>query len=388
MSLLFERVWIDQSSMLSKSSKQGVMRVTEISEVRPPGDFIKEELAARGWSQRDLAFILGQTEQQLSPLLSGKRAISPDMALSLGAAFEIDPAFFANLQSLYELSKARRPDPSVKTRAHLQGSFPVREMIRRGWVADAPGTLLELQISQFFEAANDSAPVAFAAKRTYDLANPAQIAWVYRVRQLARRQQVSSFQQEPLREAARDFKNLLIHPEAVEEVAERLAAVGVRLVLVEALPGARIDGVCTWLSADEPVIGISTFYDRIDNFWFVLRHEIEHVLRGDGKQGIGVVDDFSQEPSDSEAELMANRAAAEFLVPQSKMDSFFARKAPYISEKDITGFAAVLGVHPGIVVGQVQHRLGRHDYLKKYQVPVRKYLLDRVIADGWGMLPG
>lgn len=361
--------------------------MSEISEVRPPGEFIKEELAARGWSQRDLAFILGQTEQQLSPLLSGKRAISPDMALSLGAAFEIDPAFFANLQSLYDLSKARKPDPGVTTRAHLQGSFPVREMIRRGWVTDAPGSLLELQISQFFESANDAAPVSFAAKRTYDHANPAQIAWVYRVRQMSRQQNVSAFDPDGLGRVAADFKNLLINPEAVEEVAELLASVGVRLVLVEALPGARIDGVCTWLSDNEPVIGISTFYDRIDNFWFVLRHEIEHVSRGDGKQGIGVVDDFSQGPSDVEAEILANRAAEEFLVPQAKMDSFFARKAPYISEKDVTGFAAVLGVHPGIVVGQVQHRLDRHDYLKKYQVPIRKYLFDRVTTDGWGRMP-
>lgn len=359
----------------------------EISEVRPPGEFIKEELAARGWSQRDLAFILGQTEQQLSPLLSGKRAVSPDMAHALGAAFEIDPRFFANLQSLYDLSRARRPDPGVRTRAHLQGSFPVREMIRRGWVEDAPGSLLEIQISQFFESTNDNRAVAFAAKRTHEHANPAQVAWVYRVRQLARRQQVKPFDRAGLKRVSEDLKNLLIHPEAVEEVAEQLGSVGVHMVLVEALPGARIDGVCTWLADDKPVIGISTFYDRIDNFWFVVRHEIEHVLRGDGKEGIGIVDDFSDMSDNSDAERAANAAAAEFLVPQARMDSFFARKAPYISEKDVTGFAAVLGVHPGIVVGQVQHRLGRHDYLKKYQVPVRQYLYDKVSTDGWGRTP-
>src|SRR3546814_5443748 len=82
--------------------------------VEPPGTFIKLELEARGWSQRDLAFILGQTEQQLNPLLSGKRGITPDMARLLGDAFDVSPQFFLNrseehtseLQSLMRISYA------------------------------------------------------------------------------------------------------------------------------------------------------------------------------------------------------------------------------------------------------------------------------------------
>ena len=58
---------------------------------------------------------------------------------------------------------------------------------------------------------------------------------------------------------------------------------GVRLIFVEALPGSKIDGVCVWLG-DQPVIGITLRLDRLDNFCFVLRHEIEHVLRGDGRE--------------------------------------------------------------------------------------------------------
>lgn len=53
--------------------------------VELPGDIIKEELTARGWSQRDLAYVLGMTEQQLSPMLSGKRAITPDMGSARGS---------------------------------------------------------------------------------------------------------------------------------------------------------------------------------------------------------------------------------------------------------------------------------------------------------------
>lgn len=62
-----------------------------------------------------------------------------------------------------------------------------------------------------------------------------------------------------------------------------LAEAGVRLVFVEAMAGSKLDGACFWLTDDQPVIGMSLRFDRMDNFWFVLRHEIEHVLQEDGK---------------------------------------------------------------------------------------------------------
>ncbi len=66
------------------------------------------------------------------------------------------------------------------------------------------------------------------------------------------------------------------------------------------------------------------------------------------------------------------------------MSSFYARKHPYFSERDIVGFAALMAVHPAIVVGQLQKRMKRYDFLRKYQVPVRSHLLEEALADGWG----
>ena len=360
--------------------------------IDPPGSFIKMELEARSWSQRDLAFILGQTEQQLNPLLSGKRGITPDMARLLGDAFGASPEFFLNLQSRYDLQNAKDPDPAVRTRAELQSHYPVRDMIRRGWIHDGEASLLQLQMSRFFETANDDEPdsVAFAAKRThYEETPPHQLAWVFRVRQLAKQMEADSFAVEKLNALLPKLHGLLVDPEAVASVPGLLAKCGVRFVVVEVLPGAKIDGVCTWLDDDRPVIGMSTLYDRLDNFWFVLRHEIEHVLRGDGKRSIGIVDhlvgeapnDTSQNESEEKA---ANKAAAEFCVPAAKMDSFYARKHPYFSERDIVGFASLMSIHPALVVGQLQKRMGRYDFLRKYQVPVRSHLLKSAVADGWG----
>jgi len=365
--------------------------------VEPPGTFIKRELDARGWSQRDLAFILGQSEQQLNPLLSVKRAITADMARLLGDAFNVNPQFFANLQSQFDLQNAKEPDPGVRTRAELQENYPVRDMVRRGWIQDGEASLLELQVKRFFECDNDNdlhTCVSFAAKRTHaENTPPSQLGWVFRVRQLARSLSVQPYSPDKLEAVLPKLRTLMIHPDAVAEVPQILAECGVRLVIVEVLPGAKIDGVCTWLDDHSPVIGLSTLHDRLDNFWFVLRHEIEHILQGHGKDRIGIIDHLPGDASTvttgtDEEERIANDAAADFCVSQSKMNSFYARKNPYFSEKDVLGFASVNGVHPGIAVGQLQRRLGRYDYLRKYQVPVRKFLLEAALADGWGNIVG
>src|SRR2546422_3585558 len=127
------------------------MATTSETWIKHPGFYIKEEMEARGWLQRDLAFILGCPEQAVNMILSGKRGISPDMAKALGEAFDVAPEFFANLQQRYDLSQARTPDPSVAVRRHMQTTYPIREMIKRGWIELSDTALLETQLVRFFE---------------------------------------------------------------------------------------------------------------------------------------------------------------------------------------------------------------------------------------------
>src|SRR6267154_3798805 len=111
-----------------------------------PGVFVKEEMEARGWSQRDLAFILGCSEQAINPILNGKRGISPEMAKALAEGFEVPAEFFANLQQAYDLAQARMPDASVAVRRKMQSVYPVREMIKRGWIEQSDAAMLEIQL--------------------------------------------------------------------------------------------------------------------------------------------------------------------------------------------------------------------------------------------------
>lgn len=360
--------------------------------VKHPGYYIKEEMEARGWSQRDLAFILGSTDQVLNPILNGKRGISPDMAKAFGEAFDVPAEFFANLQQAYDLAQARTPDPSVAVRRNMQSTYPVREMIKRGWLELSDAAMIETQLARFFYKSDPSEIPYFgsyaAKKGSYEERDipPAQLAWLFRVRQIARSIPAPRYSAKGLRSVVTEFETLLYTPDEVRRVPKMLMDCGVRFIVVEKLPTADIDGVCFWLDNDSPVIGMSTRRDKIDNFWFVLRHECEHVLQGHGKDYEMIDIDPENNSSISEEEAVANAAAAAFCVPNERMESFLARKRPFYYEKDVIAFARTLNRHPGLVVGQMQHKLNRYDYLTRHLVKVRQFLLPGAIADGWGQV--
>jgi len=364
-----------------------------LEDVPHPGEFIREELEAREWSQRDLAYILGVPEQAVNLILSGKRGISPEMAKALGKAFDVSAAYFANLQQAFEMANARAPDPAVERRAKLQTVFPVREMIKRGWLTDTNIGLLEAQMMRFFckNDLDDIPYLAFAARKAdYSQTTPTQLAWLFRVRQIAAEMVVVPYSEIKLRAFVSALPRYMIEAEEVRHIPRALAECGVRFVIVETLPKANIDGVCCWLDKKSPIVGMTTRHDRIDNFWFVLRHELEHVLNGDGRgelngeqidvdlEGSGGRDDLPP------AEIKANAAAQDACVPASELESFYVRKYPYIAEKDVIGFAGRVGRHPGIVVGQLQHKMQRYDWLNRHKAKVRQFLLGNSVVDGWG----
>ena len=361
--------------------------------VRNPGYYIKQEMEARNWIQRDLAFVLDCSAQSLNTILSGKRGISSDMAKALGKTFDVPAEFFANLQQAYDLSRANEPDHGVAVRAQLQSRFPVREMIKRGWVEQSDADLLESQLARFFEVDNPAEIpyMPHAARRSsYEEREipPAQLTWLFRVREIARSVSVPPYSSAQLRKALDNFFDFLYAPEETRHVPSILMDCGVRFVLVEKLPGAAIDGVCFWLDLKSPVIGMSLRHDRIDNFWFVLRHEIEHVLQKHG-QDEEVIDDLEgaragTDNSVSEEERSANLAAADFCVPKDRLQSFLQRKKPFYYEKDVLAFAHLLNRHPGLVVGQIRNSLQRWDYLTKHLVKTRRFVLPGAITDGWG----
>ena len=364
------------------------------AEVFPPGDFIRDELDARGWTQGDLAQIMGRPLRLVNELVAGKKQITPDTARGLAKAFGDDDAlYWMNLDSAYRLSQTKPADESVGRRAKLYSLFPVRELMKRNWIETSDNLdVTEHRVCRFFRISNiDEKPsFAHAAKAAqYDERTSLQYAWLFRAKELAESVHSAPYSEKKLRLALAQLRILLVAPEEIRQVPQILADAGVRFVIVEFVPGAKIDGAAFWLDNDVPVIALSLRFDRISNFWFVLRHEIEHVLRRDGTTiDVELTERIQRKENLPVEETRANDAAANFVVPADELESFILRVRPLYSEKRIMLFAKRIGVHPGLVVGRLQFREEvPYTHFHKYLVKIREIVTQTALTDGWGTVP-
>jgi len=368
--------------------------MSTFADVFPPGEFLREELEARSWSQTELAEIIGRPVRLINEIIAGKKAITPETAIQLGESLGTSPDLWMNLESQYQLSKVRTFDTPIKRRAKLYERFPVREMIKRGWITACMSIdVLEQQFRDFFMIADlgDEPTFSHAARKTDAESAPTifQLAWLFRARQIASELVTRPYDESALRMALQRLSALRTAPEETRHVDRILAECGVRLVVVEPIAGTKIDGACFWLANNQPTVAMTLRLDRIDNFWFVLRHELEHVLQRHG-QDIGYILDQELDSLSSsrinDEEQIANDAAAQFCVDQAEVTGFIARVAPFFKEERVLQFAQRLNVHPGLVVGQLQRLHGRYDLFRKHQAKVRAFVTNTARTDGWGVV--
>lgn len=363
-----------------------------------PGEFIKEELEARGWTQDDLADIIGRPVRLVNEIIAAKRGITPETAKGLGDALGTGAQFWMNLESAYRLSLVRTSDNPIERKSAIYSKAPMRHMIKRYWIEHSENIdVLEKRLLDFFQTRDlDVIPSLWAMARKSSPAlpfTPAQNAWLYRAKHLAHAIKVVPFTETRFRRGLNRLQDLLPDPEYIQQVPRILSESGVRFIIVEPLPQSRIDGACFWLDDKSPVIALTLRYDRIDWFWHTLAHELAHIQN---KDGIGVSADIpldtdlvgeQSKPDESRPpfERNADKFAMEFLIPQMKLDDFISRVHPLYSKQRIEGFAAGIKVHPGVVVGQLQHRnkISYAHYREKL-VKVRHIITGTALTDGWG----
>jgi HTH-type transcriptional regulator / antitoxin HigA len=370
-----------------------------VQDFKTPGQMIEHLLEERGWTKRTLSIVMGKSEAAVNKIIAGRQALDAATALVLEEVFQVPADRFLELQRSFDLAIARaasRPDPARAIRAQLFGGLPIAEMAKRGWL----GNLnlrnfkeVEAALAKFFKAdsVNEIEVLPHAARKTMvnTEPTPAQLAWLHRARAMAVEMIVSGYSSEKLGSVISELRGLRVSPENVRHVPRILEAAGIRFVVVETLPAAKIDGACFWLGQTSPVVAMSLRHDRNDNFWFVLRHELEHVRLGHGKRQVYLDAELDGERAGTantlpEEERLANEAAADFCIPRGQLKAFVDRKAPLFSERDMIGFARSLGVHPGLVAGQLQHVTGRYERFRQHLSKVRAHIINTAYVDGWG----
>ena len=362
-----------------------------------PGDALRELLDSKGWTQEELAAITGRSRQNIYEILSGRNGVTPEMAVILGAAFSNEPSYWLKLDAHYRLKRLNRDSTDVERRARIFSIAPIRDMQRRGWIGDTKSLeKLERELKQFFgaESLDQITELSVSTRRSGSYSSGltiAQKAWCFRVRQMAHAMPLKRrFDASRLNSARRDLRRLAALTKDARRVPTVLADYGIRFIVVEPLPGIKVDGVAFWLDNESPVIGVSVRFDRIDAFWFTLMHEFSHIYHGDALSfDMSLVggDDSDEQPMllEDEMERRANEEAASSLIAAKDIDSFIRRVGPLYSKQRIVQFANRIKIHPGIIVGQLQNRdeIG-YRANRGMLTKIREVVAQTALTDGWG----
>src|SRR5258708_11261876 len=153
----------------------GGMNDRVCAEAFPPGEFLKDELDERGWTEEEAAAITGRPTTLVNQMVVGKRSISPEAAAEIGAALGVEAEYWMNLETAYQLwlvrqNQAAPPLERISRLGQLREQFAIREMTKRGWISKTNDPdALEQQVMKFAGAKrlDEVADLAHAAKQTY-----------------------------------------------------------------------------------------------------------------------------------------------------------------------------------------------------------------------------
>ncbi len=349
------------------------------AEVFAPGEYLRDELVERGWTESEFAQIIGRPLQVVSEIVNGKKEITPETAVAIGEAFGTSAELWLNLQMAHRLSALRstqrQEQTAVARRARLRSLVPVRELQKRRWLPDTPDLeTLENSVRDLLGISDLSeAPDLGAAARRASTAGtftPQQNAWVARVRGLGTGQVSNPFDPEGLRGLAERLVSQIHDPFDLAELPTWLAEYGIALVIELPLKNSKIDGCVCYAPDGHPIIGLSTRGDRMDSFIFTLLHEIAHLLLEHVRPGdVQIDEDVVAEGNQSGEEAAANRMAAEWVLPQTP------RISGRPSIRDVLTVARANGVHPSFVIGRLQRdgQLGWNEF-RRYIPKVRPFV--------------
>ena len=335
----------------------------QLAEAFPPGEYLAEELEERGWTQADLAEILGRPLQLVSEIINGRKEITRETAAQLGAAFGTSAEYWLNLQDLYHLWRHRQ-DPAktrelteVELRAKMNSIAPMGQLRRRGLITATSARDQATELCALLGIATlDDAPDFDAAARrsnATDAPTPLQYVWLACARKATEGMRTSRFDEGGLRALASEIPTMTRNPSTIRQLPALFARVGVALTYVPPFTGGKISGAAFLRKGDpdRPVIAISGLGKRLDKVQFTLLHEAAHLALHHVEPGQPLIDDEDEERSDVED-------AADDLAATWLRNSDAAEPPSRVTQAWIDDEARRLGVHPITVVGRLQ-KLGK-----------------------------
>ena len=333
-----------------------------------PIEAIKFRMDQLGLSQKDMVPYIG-TKSKVSEVLNGKRPLTLAMMRSLN-------------QNMGISAEVLLREPGADFPEEMQGmtwqKFPIAEMAKRCWISKEKNfkeNAEELMRNFIAQAGGVEAvsPAFFrqakGARYNSKMDPYGLTAWCIRVLAIAKSNPLrqtyrkGSIKQSSLQEIAR----LSYFEDGPQLAKEYLHKQGIHLIVVPHLPKTYLDGAAMLMPDGTRVIGLTLRYDRIDNFWFCLLHELAHIAKHLTSQDRIIIDDLDLRGHDANLEDKLEKEADEMtrdgLIPKKVWEKN-PLKGETTAEK-IISLAEKLKIHPAIIAGRVRHERNNYRLLSK-----------------------
>ncbi len=384
-----EQLMVQDPSPESKEGEQLLLLTTLVadyeSKVFPttlpdPVDAIKFRMEQADLKPSDLVQYIG-SKGRVSEILSGKRQLTLDMVRALESGLGIPAKVLI-----------QKPDQNKESQYQHWDTRLVRVMESYGYFGSksldkySKGDLLK----QFFASLGaDAQPIALFRKdrisyRTSSRTHKNALdAWMVRVLEKSRNLKAPVIYKHGEINFAfmRNLMKLSVREDGPLLAREHLRKIGIKLVIERHLPKTYLDGATILTEKDNPVIGITIRYDRLDNFWFTLMHELAHVARHYGQDIDIFYDEKLLEKDGIEIDAKEREAdewAEESILPESKWEISNAKITP--TAMAAQSLANELGINTAVVAGIIRYKHQNFYYLNKIinddSAKVRRYFPD------------
>lgn len=330
-----------------------------------PGYYVADIIEDMGITQAEFATRMRTTAKTISKLVNGKINLSKDLAKKLSAMLGTSVDLWLNLQKAYdekviEIEQEQEIDDQIEIAkmidysyfeevAHLPKTKNWKEKVRnlRQYfvVADLRIFCQQDFLVNFRQEINNS--------EIKNIVNSQ--AWLQTAINMAKSISTEPFNAKKLESYLPEIREMTLQAPEIfyYRLEEIFSDCGVSFVLLPNLKNSGINGAVKWINDNKVVLAINDRRVYADIFWFSLFHEIKHVLQQKTKTVFISSNIEEMQEKNIQLEEEANTFAQDFLIPPKEYKKFIQNK--YISDKQIKEFAKSICIHPGIVVGRLQH---------------------------------
>jgi len=332
-----------------------------------PVEAIKFRMEQLSLNQQALVPFIG-SKSKVSEILNKKRQLSLSMMRALHKGLGIPAEILLQEQG----QDFPEEIPEIDwTR------FPIHEMISLSWISHRnkiKGNEEEIMRQYIQEAGGMNRFLQFSFRKSKSPIKKlrtdryALMAWCLRVMDLSKKNPTDKkYKPESLNLS--DLSKLSYFDNGPLLAKEYLEKQGIQFFIVPHLKKTFLDGAVMILKGETPVVVLTLRYDRQDNFWFCLLHEIAHVIKHLRRDETDIIIDEieprqSNIGSTDKKEEEADKIAENALIPREywKKVNLDAKNLA----KEVVLLSEQMKVHPAIIAGRIRFEKNNYRILSQF----------------------